>query len=128
MTEVVAALITDGKRFLICRRPAHKSRALLWEFPGGKIEPGESPEKALERECKEELSILTQTGPLYAESIHTYPDISIRLRLYHCRIVSGIPQALEHCELKWIGIDDISGYSFCPADIVFTDELLKRGY
>ncbi|MDO4493733.1 MAG: (deoxy)nucleoside triphosphate pyrophosphohydrolase [Clostridia bacterium] len=127
MTEVVAALIANGDRFLICRRPENKSRALLWEFPGGKIEPGETPEAALERECMEELGIRTKVHSLYAEAVHDYPDISIRLLLYRTEILSGTPVALEHAELRWIAPEDIPQFAFCPADMPFAGELLNSG-
>ena len=114
--EVVAALIWDSGKFLICRRPPHKARGLLWEFAGGKIEAGESPEEALIRECREELGIGISVGNIYMDVYHKYPDISIHLRLYTAKIVEGTPQLLEHCELKWITPGDIEKYCFCPAD------------
>ena len=78
-TEVVAALIWEGSRFLICQRPRHKARGSLWEFVGGKVEPGESKEEALIRECREELSITVQPGEVFMEVTHTYPDLTVHL-------------------------------------------------
>ena len=79
MTEVVAALIWEGERFLACQRPAHKARGLLWEFVGGKVEPGETKEEALRRECREELGVTLKVGDPFMEVVHTYPDLTIRL-------------------------------------------------
>lgn len=122
MTEVVAALIWDRDTFMICQRPAHKARGLLWEFVGGKVEPGESMEDALIRECREELNITVAVDELYLQVVHEYPDISIRLSLFHCRIASGTPELLEHADLKWIHPAQIPDFDFCPAD----EEILAK--
>ena len=116
MTDVVAALIWEGRRFLICQRPAHKARGLLWEFVGGKMEPGESLEEALVRECREELDITVAVGDIFTQVIHEYPDILIRLTLFHCTIADGEPKLLEHHDLKWILPEEIPNFDFCPAD------------
>ena len=116
MTEVVAALIWQEGRFMICQRPAHKARGLLWEFVGGKTEPGETLEQALIRECREELDITVSVGDIFTRVIHEYPDILIRLTLFHCTIAAGEPKLLEHNDLKWIFPDEIPRYDFCPAD------------
>ena len=116
MTEVVAALIWQEGRFMICQRPAHKARGLLWEFVGGKTEPGETLEQALVRECREELDITVSVGDVFTRVIHEYPDILIRLTLFHCTIAEGEPKLLEHNDLKWIFPDEIPRYDFCPAD------------
>ena len=116
MTEVVAALIWDGPRFMICQRPAHKARGLLWEFVGGKTEPGETLEEALIRECREELDITVSVGDIFTQVVHEYPDILIRLTLFHCTIAQGTPSLLEHHDLKWILPQEIPDFDFCPAD------------
>ena len=116
MTEVVAALIWDGDRFMICQRPAHKARGLLWEFVGGKTEPGETMEAALIRECREELDITVSVGDIFTQVVHEYPDILIRLTLFHCTIAEGTPKLLEHHDLKWIHPSQIPQFDFCPAD------------
>ena len=116
MTDVVAALIWDGPRFMICQRPAHKARGLLWEFVGGKTEPGETMEEALIRECREELDITVSVGDIFTQVIHEYPDIHIRLTLFHCTIAHGSPKLLEHHDLKWILPRQIPEFDFCPAD------------
>ena len=116
MVEVVAALIWDNDKFMICQRPAHKARALLWEFVGGKVEPGETKEQALIRECQEELGITISVGDAFMDVVHEYPDISIRLTLFNATIAEGIPQKLEHNDIRWITVDEIDQYSFGPAD------------
>lgn len=116
MTDVVAALIWDGPRFMICQRPANKARGLLWEFVGGKTEPGETMAEALIRECREELDITVSVGDIFTQVIHEYPDIHIRLTLFHCTIAAGEPKLLEHHDLKWILPSEIPNFDFCPAD------------
>ncbi len=116
MTDVVAALIWDGNRFMICQRPVHKARGLLWEFVGGKVEPGETMEDALVRECREELAITVAVGGVYTQVVHEYPDICIRLTLFHCTIAEGTPELLEHHDLRWILPSQIPEFDFCPAD------------
>ena len=117
LTEVVAALIWNEEgRVLICQRPAHKARALLWEFPGGKVEKGESREDALKRECQEELAVTLQVGKLYTEVTHAYPDLTVRLFLFHSRIAAGAPQRLEHADFAWVDPHKLQQYDFCPAD------------
>ena len=126
MTEVVAALIWNGDKFLACQRPAHKARGLLWEFVGGKVEPGETKEQALLRECQEELGIQIATDDIFMELVHEYPDITVRLTLFNARIVSGIPQRLEHNDIRWITPTEIPNYSFCPADKEILERLMHR--
>lgn len=116
ITDVVAALIWDGSRFMICQRPANKARALLWEFVGGKTEAGETLEDALIRECREELDITVSVGDIFTQVIHEYPDIHIRLTLFNCKIAEGTPKLLEHNDLKWILPSEIPDFDFCPAD------------
>jgi 8-oxo-dGTP diphosphatase len=116
MTEVVAALIWDGDRFLACQRPANKARGLLWEFVGGKVEPGEGREAALIRECREELGITVAVDDIYMELIHEYPDLTVQLILFNAHIAEGIPQKLEHNDIRWLRVSEIEHYQFCPAD------------
>lgn len=114
--DVVAALIWEQNRFMICQRPAHKARGLLWEFVGGKVEENESMEDALIRECREELDITISVGDLFTQVVHEYPDIHIRLSLFNCTIAEGSPKLLEHNDLKWITPAQIPDFDFCPAD------------
>ena len=91
-TEVVAALIWDQDKFMICQRPAHKARGLLWEFVGGKVEPGETKEQALIRECQEELAIILDVGKVFMDVVHEYSDLTVHLTLFHSIIRQGVPQ------------------------------------
>lgn len=122
MTEVVAALIWDQGKFMICQRPAHKARGLLWEFVGGKVEPGETKEQALVRECQEALAITLDVGEVFMDVLHEYPDLTVHLTLFHATIRKGVPQKLEHNDIRWIAVDEIDQFEFCPAD----EEILKR--
>lgn len=121
MTEVVAALIWKNNKFMICQRTAHKARGLLWEFVGGKVEPGETKERALIRECKEELNVLLSVSDVFMDVIHEYPDITVHLTLFNATIAEGEPKKLEHNDIQWITPSEIANYEFCPAD----EEMLK---
>ena len=123
--EVVAALIWKGDKFLICKRPKNKARALLWEFVGGKVEKGESKEQALIRECREELAIGIAVDSVFTEVTHDYPDIAIHLTLFNSRIVGGQLTLLEHNAMAWITPSEIENYEFCPADRVILDKIKK---
>ena len=125
--DVVAALIWEKDKFLICQRPADKARGLLWEFVGGKVEKGETKRQALTRECAEELAISVEVGDKFMEVLHDYPDMLIRLTLYHCTIPNGFPQALEHNDIRWIHPSQIDDFDFCPADTDILKEI-KRVY
>ena len=122
MVEVVAALIWDKDKFMICQRPAHKARGLLWEFVGGKVEPGETKEQALIRECREELDVTLSVGDVFMDVVHEYPDITVHLTLFNATMAEGVPQKLEHNDIKWITAKEISNFNFCPAD----EEILKK--
>ena len=122
ITEVVAALIRNEDKFMICQRPATKSCALLWEFVGGKVEKGETKEQALIRECREELGITLSVGDIFTEVMHEYPDITVHLTLFNATILEGIPQKLEHNDIRWITPEEIPQYNFCPAD----KDILKK--
>lgn len=120
--EVVAALIWDQDKFMICQRPAHKARGLLWEFVGGKVEPGETKEQALIRECQEELAVTLDVGEVFMDVVHEYPDLTVHLTLLHATIREGTPQKLEHNDIRWITVGEIGQFEFCPAD----EEILRR--
>ena len=122
MTEVVAALIWDGDKFMACQRPANKARGLLWEFVGGKVEPGETKEEALIRECREELDVTVAVEEVCMEVTHEYPDLTVHLTLFHAKIVEGVPKKLEHNDIRWLTAEEIDRFPFCPAD----EEILKR--
>ena len=123
MLEVVAGVLyrEDGA-FLACQRPAHKARGLLWEFVGGKVEPGETKEHALIRECREELAVTLSVGDVFMDVVHEYPDITVHLTLFNAAIADGVPQKLEHNDIRWITPSEIPNYAFCPADA----EILKK--
>ena len=122
MVEVVAALIWDNNKFMICQRPEHNARGLLWEFVGGKVEPGETKEQALIRECQEELAVTLSVGDVFMDVVHEYPDLTVHLTLLNATIAEGEPQKLEHNDIQWIVSGEIPNYEFCPAD----KEILKR--
>ena len=122
LTQVVAALIFRGDRLMICQRPEHKPRALLWEFPGGKVEPGETRQQALKRECKEELDVEVEPGKIFMEVTHKYPDMTIHLTLFLSEIKMGEPKLLEHQDICWVTPEETAHYPFCPAD----EEILNR--
>lgn len=126
MVEVVAALIERGERFLICQRPAHKARGLLWEFVGGKVEPGETKEQALIRECQEELAVTISVAEVFMEVNHDYPDLNVHLMLFHAAIIEGTPQMLEHNDIRWITPEEIPQYEFCPADETILRKLQRK--
>ncbi len=125
MVEVAAALIWKNGRFLICQRPAHKSNPLLWEFVGGKAEAGETLPQTLIRECQEELGITVAVGESFIDLVHTYPDITIHLTLFHATIAHGKPQLKEHNDLRWITPAEIPQYNFCPADVIILERLME---
>ncbi|MBR4726674.1 MAG: (deoxy)nucleoside triphosphate pyrophosphohydrolase [Clostridia bacterium] len=122
MVQVAAALIRDGERFMICQRPRTKTRALEWEFVGGKAEPGETLRETLVRECREELGVTVTPGEIFMELDHVYPDITIHLTLFNAVIASGTVQMLEHNDIRWITPAEIDDYEFCPADA----EILRK--
>ncbi len=127
MVEVVAALIWDDGRFLICQRPAHKARGLLWEFVGGKVEKGETKKQALIRECREELDVTIAPKDVFMELVHEYPDITVHLTLFNAVIADGVPQKLEHNDIKWIKPNEIRGFKFCPADKKILERIIEAG-
>ena len=126
MVEVVAALIWQGDKFMICQRPAYKARGLLWEFVGGKVELGETKEQALIRECREELAVTLSVGDVFMDVVHEYPDLTVHLTLFNAVIAEGEPQMLEHNDIRWITPSEIQNYEFCPADEEILKEITKR--
>ncbi len=126
MTEVVAALIWQGEKFMICQRPAHKARGLLWEFVGGKVEAGETKEEALIRECREELDVFLSVGDVFMDVTHEYPDLTVHLTLFNATIPQGEPKKLEHNDIKWITPKEIPNYDFCPADVEILAKIRER--
>lgn len=125
LTEVVAALIFRDGRFMICQRPKEKSCGLLWEFVGGKVEPGESKEEALKREVKEEIDASLEVGKVFFDVIHQYPDIRVHLTLYLATLTDE-PKLIEHNDIRWIYPSEISLYDFCPADKDILEKIQKE--
>ena len=117
IVEVVGAIIKDGDRYLVGQRAANKAQGGLWEFMGGKIEPGETPEQALMRECREELALEIENEHIIDSVVHEYPEKTIRLTLISCSPRSGsIPEALEHQQIRWVTVEEMTNMPFCPAD------------
>jgi 8-oxo-dGTP diphosphatase len=125
--RVVAALIASDRpgEYLIQQRLPRASRALLWEFPGGKVEPGESDEAALVRECEEELGVSLTVGPTLWRTEHAYPDLTVELLLLGARIRAGVPQPLGANALEWATPERMKGLPFCEADLPLLDALAK---
>ena len=127
IVEVVAALIWRNGRFMICQRPEYKARGLLWEYVGGKVEPGETKEEALIRECREELDVTVIPQDVFMDVVHAYPDITVHLTLFHAELPEGQePTLLEHNDLRWILPSEISNFDFCPADREINETILQR--
>ena len=125
ITEVVAALIWRDDKFMICQRPAHKARGLLWEFVGGKVEEGETKQQALIRECREEIAVTLDVGEIFMDVTHEYPDLTVHLTLFNATIAEGEPQMLEHVDIRWITPREIPEYDFCPADVEILEKLTQ---
>lgn len=115
--EVVAAVIWDRGRFLAVQRPEGKAHAGFWEFPGGKIKPGEQGRQALARELKEELGIDVARCGFWRESRHEYPEFSVHLHFYHVLEFSGCITPLEGQSFKWLEPGGPDGLEFLPADV-----------
>ena len=115
--DVVGAIIKDGDRYLVGQRAANKAQGGLWEFMGGKIEPGETPEQALARECREELDLEIENERIIDSVVHEYPEKTIRLTLISCSPKSGsMPKALEHQQIRWVTVGEMANMQICPAD------------
>jgi 8-oxo-dGTP diphosphatase len=123
MIDVTAAIWVENGRVLVARRPPGVSQAGLWEFPGGKVRPGETPEQCLQREIREELGVEIAVGDFFAESIYAYGTKTIRLLAYRVSLISGAPALNDHSELAWAALADLGGYRFCPADVPLVQKL-----
>jgi len=116
---VACALIDPDGRILLAQRPPQKAMGGLWEFPGGKVEPGETPEATLIRELAEELGIAVQEACLapFTFASHAYTDFHLLMPLYVCRRWEGTPQALEHAAIRWVRPKDMGEYPMPAADL-----------
>jgi 8-oxo-dGTP diphosphatase len=124
--RVVAALICRDREILVQQRKPGGPRGLLWEFPGGKVEPGESDADALVRECKEELDVVVAVAGSVVTSRHAYPDLTVELALYECTILEGEPRKLSAHELRWVAVDKLGGLQFLPADVPLLAAVINR--
>ena len=123
--EVVGAIIKDGDRYLVGQRAANKSQGGLWEFMGGKIEPGETPEQALARECREELDLEIENERIIDSVVHEYPEKTIRLTLIECTPkVGSLPRPNEHQDIRWVTREEMEVLDFAPAD----RDLIRKGF
>jgi 8-oxo-dGTP diphosphatase len=116
LIQVTAAIIHRNGKLLLCQRPRGKRCALLWEFPGGKIEPYETPEECLARECREELGITIKAEQLVQKVIYTYPDITVNIHFYFCKLIDGDPVCIEHNDIQWFTLDEVFKLPLCAAD------------
>jgi 8-oxo-dGTP diphosphatase len=123
VTEVSAAILRREGKILICRRPAGGSCPLLWEFPGGKREPGETPEQCLKRECAEELGITVRPLRLFDEARYRYPSREVHLLFFEAEILYGRPERRVHGEMLWAAPEALGAYPFCPADAGVVEKL-----
>ena len=126
--EVVAAIIEKDGKILICRRAENKTRALKWEFPGGKIEPGETPEQAVLRECREELDVDLCVKGKFMRVLHSYPDIEIQLTVFRTAIIGSDPRCIEHKEIRFVYPSELADFELCPADITVAEKIISEAH
>lgn len=126
--EVVAAIIEKDGKILICRRAENKTRALKWEFPGGKIEPGETPERAVLRECREELDVDLCVKGEFMRVLHSYPDIEIQLTVFRTAIIGSDPRCIEHKEIRFVYPSELADFELCPADITVAEKIISEAH
>lgn len=126
--EVVAAIIEKDGKILICRRAENKTRALKWEFPGGKIEPGETPEQAMLRECREELDVDLCVKGEFMRVLHSYPDIEIQLTVFRTAIIGSDPRCIEHKEIRFVYPSELADFELCPADITVAEKIISEAH
>ena len=124
---VVAGLIAEAGRVLITQRRADQSLPLAWEFPGGKVEPGEAPVAALARELAEELGIAVEVGAIWDVLFHAYPTFDLVMLVYACRITGGEPRAVEVADLAWVAVDALPAWDILPADRALVARLVDEG-
>lgn len=126
--EVVAAIIEKDGKILICRRAENKTRALKWEFPGGKIEPGETPEQAVLRECREELDVDLCVKGEFMRVLHSYPDIEIQLTVFRTALIGSDPRCIEHKEIRFVYPSELADFELCPADITVAEKIISEAH
>lgn len=122
--RVVAAVIERDGKYLACRRAPHKTLAGLWEFPGGKVESGETDQDALRREIHEELGVNIEVGAYLATSLNKAGDLDIELVAYRAHVIEGdVSASSDHDELGWLTSKELEGIVWAPADVPFVDIL-----
>lgn len=125
--EVVGAVIVNPENQVLCaQRAPHMAQGGLWEFPGGKIEPGEDPRATLAREIREELGCEIRVGDLVADATYAYPTVRVRLLTYYAEVIAGEPEALEHAALTWVALADLHRLDWAPADLPTVEHLIKE--
>ena len=125
MLQVAAAIIQKDEKILICQRSAGGNCAFLWEFPGGKLEPNESLEECLIRECKEELEIEISVIDIFVETTYKYPEREIGFTFYEAAIIGGELKMNVHNDMQWVFPSELVQYQFCPADLEIVEKLCK---
>lgn len=126
--HVAAAIITnDHNEILICQRAIHAKNGGLWEFPGGKMEQGETPEACAVRECREELAVEIRLTGFFATACYQYPDSKINFVFFTAVIESGNMVQLVHQDIRWVSPQDLNLFSFCPADKPVVQRLAAQG-
>ena len=126
--EVSAALIFRRGKLLITQRHAAAHLGGLWEFPGGKCEPGETFEQCLAREIREELGVEISVGDLFEEISHRYPEKSVRLKFFICKLLAGAPPPLDCADVKWVTKAELAGFEFPAADLQLLAKLAKFNF
>jgi 8-oxo-dGTP diphosphatase len=122
--RVVAALIRKGNKVLLTQRWPGRHLGLTWEFPGGKVEEGESDIEALERELKEELGVEAEIGSCCFETRHGYGSREVHLLIFRCKLIEGTPRALDVKAMEWADMETLAERKFPPADLLFVQELV----
>ncbi len=120
---VTAGVVIQDGHVLVARRKAGSHLAGLWEFPGGKLEPGESPEECLARELREELGVSVRVGRVLETVYHRYPEKNVLLLFYACELTDGEPQALDVADVAWVRRAELSDLDWVPADVAFVERL-----
>ncbi|MFO7495587.1 MAG: (deoxy)nucleoside triphosphate pyrophosphohydrolase [Desulfobacterales bacterium] len=126
LVTVTAAILEHNGKILIAQRKASDRLSGKWEFPGGKLEKGETPEGCLQRELREEFGIETSVGHFVAESIYHYDHIAIRLIAYAATLLGGRLEPIDHDDYRWVTISELDRYEFAAADVPVVNKLRKR--
>lgn len=127
MLNVTAAIIRQNNKILICQRPLTGNLPLLWEFPGGKLELGETMEECLIRECREELEVDIHVHDIFAVTEHVVKNKKIVITFFNSEIINGNLKNIVHNDIKWVEFNELGNYSFCPADHKVA-EMLSQNY